>query len=169
MLLQHAGDYGLGMDAMVTVCSWNTNEIMVLYPPPTPLQKSVQPHGLLQAPSPKVSRLDNESHRKKSISKILVLHIFWVQVRRERAAPSVELQSWSPFPGLVLNLATSVECQSLQGKTWALKPKHACPSQFAPTLCKPAMKRQSLSRKALSPHPKPGIPFAKQEAPLCAP
>ena len=56
MLLEHEGDYGLGMDAMVTVCSWNTNEIMVLYPPtppPSPLQKSVQPHGLLQAPSPK--------------------------------------------------------------------------------------------------------------------
>ena len=29
MLLQHEGDYGLGMDAMVTVCSWNTKEIMV--------------------------------------------------------------------------------------------------------------------------------------------
>ena len=29
-------DYGLGMDAMVTVCSWNTNEIMVLYPPTPP-------------------------------------------------------------------------------------------------------------------------------------
>ena len=29
MLLEHEGDYGLGMDAMVTVCSWNTNAIMV--------------------------------------------------------------------------------------------------------------------------------------------
>ena len=29
MLLEHEEDYGLGMDAMVTVCSWNTNESMV--------------------------------------------------------------------------------------------------------------------------------------------
>ena len=29
MLLEHEGDYGLGMDVKVTVCSWNTNEIMV--------------------------------------------------------------------------------------------------------------------------------------------
>ena len=29
MRLQHEGDYGLGMDAMVTVCSWNTKAIMV--------------------------------------------------------------------------------------------------------------------------------------------
>ena len=36
MLLEHEGDYGLGMDAMVTVCSWNTNEIMVLSPPNPP-------------------------------------------------------------------------------------------------------------------------------------
>ena len=28
MLLEHEGDYGLGMDAMVTVCSWSTKEIM---------------------------------------------------------------------------------------------------------------------------------------------
>ena len=55
MLLEHEQDYGLGMDVKVTVCSWNTNEITVLSPPqhpPSPLQKSVQPHGLLQAPSP---------------------------------------------------------------------------------------------------------------------
>ena len=29
MLLEHEGDYGLGMDVKVTVCSWNTKEIMV--------------------------------------------------------------------------------------------------------------------------------------------
>ena len=29
MLLEHEGDYGLGMNALVTVCSWNTKEIMV--------------------------------------------------------------------------------------------------------------------------------------------
>ena len=29
MLLEHERDYGLGMDALVSVCSWNTNEIMV--------------------------------------------------------------------------------------------------------------------------------------------
>ena len=29
MLLEHEGDYGLGMDALVTVCSWNTKEIML--------------------------------------------------------------------------------------------------------------------------------------------
>ena len=29
MLLEHEGDYVLGMDAKVTVCSWNTKEIMV--------------------------------------------------------------------------------------------------------------------------------------------
>ena len=29
MLLEHGRDYGLGMDALVSVCSWNTNEIMV--------------------------------------------------------------------------------------------------------------------------------------------
>ena len=29
MLLEHERDYGLGMDAMVTVCSWSTNAIMV--------------------------------------------------------------------------------------------------------------------------------------------
>ena len=29
MLLEHERDYGLGMDALVIVCSWNTNEIMV--------------------------------------------------------------------------------------------------------------------------------------------
>ena len=29
MLLEHASNFGLGMDAMVTVCSWNTKEIMV--------------------------------------------------------------------------------------------------------------------------------------------
>ena len=29
MLLKHERDYALGMDALVTVCSWNTNEIMV--------------------------------------------------------------------------------------------------------------------------------------------
>ena len=29
MLLEHERDYGLGMDVMVTLCSWNTNEIMV--------------------------------------------------------------------------------------------------------------------------------------------
>ena len=29
MLLEHERNYGLGMDAMVTVCSWNTNAIMV--------------------------------------------------------------------------------------------------------------------------------------------
>ena len=40
MLLDHEGDYGLGMDAMVTVCSWNTNEIIVLYPPPIPAAKN---------------------------------------------------------------------------------------------------------------------------------
>ena len=28
MLLEHEGNYGLGMDAMVTVFSWNTKEIM---------------------------------------------------------------------------------------------------------------------------------------------
>ena len=28
MLLQHERTYGLGMDAPVTVCSWNTNVIM---------------------------------------------------------------------------------------------------------------------------------------------
>ena len=29
MLLEREGDYGLGMDVMVTVCSWNTKESMV--------------------------------------------------------------------------------------------------------------------------------------------
>ena len=29
MLLEHRHYYGLGMHALVTVCSWNTNEIMV--------------------------------------------------------------------------------------------------------------------------------------------
>ena len=29
MLLEHEQNYGLGMDALVTVCSWNTNGIMV--------------------------------------------------------------------------------------------------------------------------------------------
>ena len=29
MLLKHQRNYGLGMDALVAVCSWNTNEIMV--------------------------------------------------------------------------------------------------------------------------------------------
>ena len=29
MLLEHERNYGLGMDAVVTVCSWNTNGIMV--------------------------------------------------------------------------------------------------------------------------------------------
>ena len=29
MLLEHERNYGLGMDAPVTVCSWNTNGIMV--------------------------------------------------------------------------------------------------------------------------------------------
>ena len=30
MLLEHERNYGLGMDALVTVCSWNTNGIMDL-------------------------------------------------------------------------------------------------------------------------------------------
>ena len=29
MLMEHEGDYGLGMDVKVSVCSWNTKEIMV--------------------------------------------------------------------------------------------------------------------------------------------
>ena len=29
MILQHKRNYGLGMDAVVTVCSWNTNGIMI--------------------------------------------------------------------------------------------------------------------------------------------
>ena len=29
MLLEHKGDYGLGMDVKVTVCSWNTKKIMI--------------------------------------------------------------------------------------------------------------------------------------------
>ena len=29
MLLEHERNYGLGMDALITVCSWNTNGIMV--------------------------------------------------------------------------------------------------------------------------------------------
>ena len=29
MLLEHEGDDGSGMGAKVTVCSWDTNEIMV--------------------------------------------------------------------------------------------------------------------------------------------
>ena len=29
MLLEHEQNYGFGMDALVTVCSWNTNGIMV--------------------------------------------------------------------------------------------------------------------------------------------
>ena len=29
MLLEHERDYGLGMDVMVTLCSWSTNEILV--------------------------------------------------------------------------------------------------------------------------------------------
>ena len=29
MLLEHEGNYGLGMDALVSVCSWNTKGIMV--------------------------------------------------------------------------------------------------------------------------------------------
>ena len=42
MLLKHEGDYGLGMDVKVTVCSWSTKEIMVSYtrqPPPMPAAK----------------------------------------------------------------------------------------------------------------------------------
>ena len=34
MLLEHAGDYGLGIDALVTLCSWNTKEIMYETTPP---------------------------------------------------------------------------------------------------------------------------------------
>ena len=30
MLLEHERDYDFGMDALVTVCSWNTNGIMIL-------------------------------------------------------------------------------------------------------------------------------------------
>ena len=30
MLLEHERDYDLGMDALVTVRSWNTNGIMIL-------------------------------------------------------------------------------------------------------------------------------------------
>ena len=29
MLLEHKRHYGLGMDALVTICSWNTNGILV--------------------------------------------------------------------------------------------------------------------------------------------
>ena len=29
MLLEHERNYDLGMDALVTVCSWNTNRIMI--------------------------------------------------------------------------------------------------------------------------------------------
>ena len=29
MLLEHEGYYGLGMDALMTVCCWNTNVIIV--------------------------------------------------------------------------------------------------------------------------------------------
>ena len=29
MLLEHEWKYGLGMDALVSVCSWSTNEIVV--------------------------------------------------------------------------------------------------------------------------------------------
>ena len=29
MLLEYERDYDFGMDALVTVCSWNTNEIMI--------------------------------------------------------------------------------------------------------------------------------------------
>ena len=29
MLLEHERNYDLGMDALVTVCSWNTNGIMI--------------------------------------------------------------------------------------------------------------------------------------------
>ena len=29
MLLEHERNYGLGMDAAVSVCSWNTNGIMI--------------------------------------------------------------------------------------------------------------------------------------------
>ena len=29
MILEHERNYGLGMDALVSVCSWNTNGIMV--------------------------------------------------------------------------------------------------------------------------------------------
>ena len=36
MLLEHKGDYGLGMDALVTLCSWNTKEIMYETTTPTP-------------------------------------------------------------------------------------------------------------------------------------
>ena len=76
MLSEHERDYGLGMDvkgtvcswntkeimvclgmdAMVTVCSWNTTEIIYETPPPLPpipAAKSLQPHGLLQVPSPR--------------------------------------------------------------------------------------------------------------------
>ena len=30
MLLEHERNYDLGMDALGTVCSWNTNGIMIL-------------------------------------------------------------------------------------------------------------------------------------------
>ena len=30
MLLEHERDYDFGMDALATVCSWNTNGIMIL-------------------------------------------------------------------------------------------------------------------------------------------
>ena len=49
MLVEHEGDYGLGMDALVTVCSWNMKEIMYETTPPNPpipAAKSLQPHGL---------------------------------------------------------------------------------------------------------------------------
>ena len=46
MLLEHERNYGLGMDALVTVCSWNTNGIMVwawmLWSPYAAHQKNVR-------------------------------------------------------------------------------------------------------------------------------
>ena len=46
MLLEHERDYDFGMDALVTVCSWNTNGIMILaWCECSPSLRPEPPHG----------------------------------------------------------------------------------------------------------------------------
>ena len=49
MLLEHERDYDFGMDALVTVCSWNTNGIMILAwyecSPSLEMARPEPPHG----------------------------------------------------------------------------------------------------------------------------
>ena len=54
MLLEHERNYGLGMDALVSVCSWNTNGIPnapLENPPHTPRVGFVPPRNMNCAPT----------------------------------------------------------------------------------------------------------------------